>query len=431
MTATLPERTALPASSRPHRATAAAPAARHALAHGERLTSLDVFRGLTVAGMLLVNNPGSAATVYAPLRHAAWHGWTPADLIFPFFLFIVGITTHLSLSAREARGDDDAAIRRQVVRRAGLIFLLGLLLNWFPFYQSGAIDGHPSPGFGDRAVARLEHLRLLGVLQRIGLAYLVAALVAWRAPARRVALAAAALLVGFWGGMTLLPVPGEGAAGAALLHDPARTLAAWVDRATLDWRRWGLGNHLWDAGVTWDPEGLLSTIPAVATVLLGVLAGRWIGAPRPLDARLRGLLAAGAAGIALGLAWGASFPINKGIWTSSYALFTAGMACVGVAAVTWLVEGRRWAGWSRPFAVYGTNPMVAFVGSAIVAKLVHSTLKVKVDGRRLGAEEALHHALVSAGVAPRLASLAWALAFVALWYAVLRALYRRRIVVRV
>src|ERR1043165_3891971 len=135
----------------------------------ERLVALDVFRGLTIAAMLLVNDPGSWSAIYWPLEHAPWHGWTTADLIFPFFLFIVGITTHLSLSAREARGDGDAAIRRQIVRRAGLIFLFGLLLNWFPFYQSGVIAGHPSPGFLDRAVARLEHVRLLGVLQRIGL----------------------------------------------------------------------------------------------------------------------------------------------------------------------------------------------------------------------------------------------------------------------
>jgi predicted acyltransferase len=418
---------------RPAPRRAATPSSAGAIPARERLRSLDVFRGLTVAGMLLVNNPGSAAAVYGPLRHSAWHGWTPADLIFPFFLFIVGITTHLSLSAREARGDGDSAIRRQIVRRAGLIFLVGLVLNWFPFYQSGAIAGHPSPDFLDRMAARLEHLRLLGVLQRIGLAYLAAALLAWKAPARRVAATAAALLVGYWAAMTLLPVPGQGAVGAALLDDRSRTLAAWVDRTTLDWTRWSLGNHIWDAGVTYDPEGLLSTIPAAATVLLGILAGRWIAAPRPLADRLRGLLAAAFAGITLGAVWGWWFPINKSLWTSSYVLLTAGMACAAIAAVVWLVDVRRWAAgrWSEPFAVYGTNPMVAFVGSAVMAKLVHSTFKLKLDGHRMGAEEALHHALVGAGMGARAASLAYALLFVGAWFAVLLALYRRRIVLRV
>jgi len=278
---------------------------------------------------------------------------------------------------------------------------------------------------------RLLHWRMLGVLQRIGLAYLVAALVARKASSRRVAATAAALLVGYWAAMTLLPVPGEGTIGAHLLDDRSRTLAAWVDRATLDWSRWGLGNHIWDTGVTYDPEGLLSTIPAVATVLLGILAGRWIAAPRPLADRLRGLVAAGVVLVALGVAWGVSFPINKGIWTSSYTLLTAGMACAGVAAVAWLVEVRRWDGWGRPFAVYGTNPMVAFVGSAVAAKIIHSTLKVKVDGHHVGGEQALHHALVGAGMDPQAASLAYALAFVAAWFGVLLVLYRRGIVFRV
>jgi predicted acyltransferase len=134
----------------------------------ERLLSLDVFRGLTVAGMLLVNNPGSWAAIYPPLAHAEWHGWTPTDLIFPFFLFIVGITTELSLGARMARGDDVGVVVRQVLRRGGLIFLFGLLLNAFPFFQWGAVPGVPDPSFGDRVAYRFEHLRVMGVLQRIG-----------------------------------------------------------------------------------------------------------------------------------------------------------------------------------------------------------------------------------------------------------------------
>jgi predicted acyltransferase len=186
---------------------APAPAAR------ERLVSLDVFRGLTVAGMLLVNDPGSWAHIYPPLEHAAWHGWTPTDLIFPFFLFIVGITTELSLGARRARGADDGAIVRQVVRRGLLIFLFGLVLNAFPFFQWGDIRGVTDPSFVDRVAYRFEHLRVMGVLQRIGLAYLVAGLVTLRTTWRQQVGVIAALLLGYWAAMALVAAPPTGLPG--------------------------------------------------------------------------------------------------------------------------------------------------------------------------------------------------------------------------
>jgi predicted acyltransferase len=382
--------------------------------------------------MLLVNDPGDAATVFAPLRHATWHGWTPTDLVFPFFLFIVGITTQLSLAARAERGDDDAAIRRQVLRRAGLIFVFGLLINWFPFYQSGAIAGHAAPTFGDRAVARLLQLRITGVLQRIAIVYLAAALLAWKAPVRRLVAIVAALLVGYWLAMTLLPVPGQGAVGAALLDEPSRTLAAWSDRLLFDWTRWGLGNHLWDASVTWDPEGALSTLPAIATALLGVLAGRWLAAPRARSAeRVSALGAAGALAMMLGLVWGWTFPINKNLWSSPYVVFTAGLACLALGTVTWIVDARRWDRWTPPFLAFGANPMAAFVGGELLARIVHSSLKVKADGRRMGLEEWLARHVFGTWLEPRAASLAYALCFVALWYVILDRLYRRRIFWRV
>ena len=193
----------------------------------ERLLSLDVFRGLTVAGMLLVNDPGTWSAIYAPLEHAEWHGWTPTDLIFPFFLFIVGITTQLSISARRARGDDDGAIRRQILRRAALIFLFGFLINGFPFFTWGQVTGVGDPSFFDRVVDRLYHWRFLGVLQRIALAYLVSALIATRVTVRTQVIVAAALMFGYWIVMTVLPVPGtNGVPGALLLDHPPGTMAA-------------------------------------------------------------------------------------------------------------------------------------------------------------------------------------------------------------
>jgi predicted acyltransferase len=397
----------------------------------ERLLALDVFRGLTIAGMLLVNDPGSWSHIYPPLRHADWHGWTPTDLIFPYFLFIVGVTTHLSISARRARGDEEAAIRRQVLRRGALIFLLGLLLNWFPFFQWGAIAGNPSPSFLDRVVERLENLRIMGVLQRIGVAYTAAAFLTLRTSVRRQIAIVAALLLGYWIVMTLLPVPDTGVIGALAIHTKDRHLSAWLDRLVLDWREHGLGNHLWAGSVTWDPEGVLSTVPAIATAMLGVMAGRWIAQPRPLAERLNGLFAVGALGMMAGLMWNWSFPINKGIWTSSYVVFTAGMAGVSLATIMWIVDVHGWRGWTKFFVIYGMNPIVAFVGSGILARLLYSILKVDYQGRRVSVVEAIYRTFVAWGLEPVNASLAFALSFVLLWFGILWVLYRRKIFLKV
>ena len=406
-----------------------APSAPLSLA--SRLTSLDVFRGLTIIGMLLVNNPGDAGAAYVELRHSTWNGWSLADLVFPFFLFVVGITTHLSLRGRTARGDGDGAVRQQILRRGVVIFAIGFLLNWFPFYQYGAIVGHPSPTFLDHVVGRLAEVRILGVLQRIGLAYVAAALLTWKVSTRRVVLTTGALLVGYWLLLTLVPVPGEGAIGARLLDAPGHTLAAWVDRVTLDWSRWGLGNHIWQATAVYDPEGLLSTLPAVATTMIGVLVGRWLGGPRSLGERVNGLFTAGTLLAAAGLLWSAVFPINKNLWTSSYVLFTAGVACILLATIAWLIDVRRWRRWAAPFVVFGINPITAYVGAELSAVLLESTIKLRVAGRLQSAREVLDQQLLVPWSDPRVASLAYSLLFVTLWYYLLRSLYRRGIVLRI
>src|SRR5215217_4264443 len=281
----------------------------------ERLLSLDVFRGMTIAGMLLVNDPGTWSAIYPPLEHAAWHGWTPTDLIFPFFLFIAGVTTHLSLTARRARGDDEGAIRRQIIRRGLLIFLLGFLVNGFPFFTWGDVPGVSDPTFLQRVVDRLYHWRIMGVLQRIGLAYMIGGLLSQGKSLKRQVMTIVVLLYGYWFAMTLLPVPDSGAMGQLVLGDGPRTMAAWWDRLLLDWSRFGLGNHLWVSSKTWDPEGIFSTLPAIGTAMLGNLAGQWIATKRPLSERLNALFAAGALAMMGGLMWNWSFPINKSLWT--------------------------------------------------------------------------------------------------------------------
>lgn len=393
----------------------------------ERLLALDVFRGMTVAGMLLVNNPGTWSAIYPPLEHAKWHGWTPTDLIFPFFLFIVGITTELSLRARRARGDDESAIVRQVFRRAGLIFLFGLILAAFPFYTWVAIADHPTPTFLERVVHRFEHLRVLGVLQRIALAYLCGALLTLRTTWRQQLAILSVLLFGYWALMTLVPVPDTGVPGRFVLDKPDQLLSAWLDRTVL-----GV-DHLWSGSKTWDPEGLLSTVPAIGTMMLGTFAGRWIGAQeRPLSERLAGLFAVGALLMMAGLVWHWGFPINKSIWSSSYVVFTAGMGAVSLATCLWLIDVCQLRRWTFPFVVYGMNPMLAFLGSGLMARLTVSVLTVQVaDGTRVSIQGLLFSRLYASWLPPREASFAYAVSFVALWFLILWAAWKRGLVLKV
>ena len=414
MTATLPPETersrdgASAAAST--RAAPLSPAGSHRpIEHGarERLLSLDVFRGVTVAAMLLVNNPGSWGAIYPPLEHAEWNGWTPTDLIFPFFLFIVGITTHLSMEARRARGDDDGALVRQVLRRGALIVLLGLLMSAYPFYP----------------LDRITTMRFPGVLQRIGVAYTFAALLTLRTSLKTQLLIVVALLYGYWFAMTLVPVPGRGI-GALLLDDPSASLAAWIDRAVF-------GVHLWKSSRTWDPEGLFSTVPAIASVILGVFAGRWLATPRPIESRLVALFGVGAICMVAGLMWGWSFPINKSLWTSSYVLFAAGTGGVALATCIWVIDvsGVRW--WTTPFLWYGMNPMVAFVGSGMMARTIYSLVTVPRNGERVPIQRVIYEDYYLTWLEPRDASLLFAVTFVIVWAGVLGTLYRKRIFFKV
>ena len=375
----------------------------------QRLLALDVFRGLTVAGMLLVNDPGTWSAIYPPLEHAEWNGWTPTDVIFPFFLFIAGVTTHLSLSARRAEGADDGALARQIIRRGALIIGFGLLMAVFPF----------------NSWDRFAHIRIPGVLQRIGVCYTIAALISLRTTLKQQVAIVATLLLGYWFIITLVPVPGAmGGIGANLNTIPSRTLAAWTDRFLL-------GGHLWINSVTWDPEGPLSTIPAIGTAMLGIFAGRWIGEKRPLDERLNGLFAVGALAMMAGLMWNWSFPINKSLWTSSYVVFTAGMSCVSIAAISWIIDVKGVTWWTRPVVIYGINPIIAFVGSGMMARMIYTVWKVDFNGAPTPVQAVVYQTVFRPWLAPRNASLAFALCFVLFWYLILWALARKNIIFKV
>ena len=310
--------------------------------------------------------------------------------------------------------------------------MLGFLLNGFPFFTWASVGGVTDPTFLQRVVDRLYHWRVMGVLQRIGLAYMCAALLTQGVSVKRIIGTIGALLLGYWIVMTMLPVPGTGGTlGALLLDVPSGTMAAYWDRIFLDWSRFGLGNHIWSGSVTFDPEGLLSTVPAICTAMLGVLAGRWIGGERPIEERLNGLFAAGCLAMTFGMIWNWGFPINKSIWTSSYVIFTAGMAAVSIATIMWLVDLHGIKRWTSFFVIYGTNPLIAFMGSGLIARLIYSVIYVRYHGERVPLESAIYQSMFASWLSPVNASLAFALCFVGLWFCILLGLYRRKIFLKV
>jgi predicted acyltransferase len=363
----------------------------------DRLISVDAFRGLTVAAMVLVNNPGSWSFIYAPLRHAPWHGWTPTDLVFPFFLFIVGISISLSLGRRAAEGAPQTALVFRIIKRSALIFGLGLFLHLFPKF-------HPST------------VRIPGVLQRIALCFLFGAFVFLKCrPRTRLALALL-LLLGYWALLTFVPVPGFGP-GVLAEHG---NLAGYIDGKLL-------AGHIHKPD--FDPEGLLSTIPAIVTVLLGTLAGDGLRSRHTNSRKTRGMFFWGVGLTAAGLLLGRFFPINKQLWTSSYVVFTAGMALLVFSVMFAALEGPRWKGWAWPFLVLGTNAIAVFAGSALMVK---SLMLIKIpDGERVvNPMGYVYGHWLSPLAGPTLGSLLFALLFVGLWIALIAPLYRHKIFIK-
>ncbi len=383
-------------------ASAAAELQKRALA-AQRLASLDVFRGLTIAGMILVNDPGNGAAVYAPLEHAAWNGWTPTDLIFPFFLFIVGVSMVFSFAKRSA---STGALYRHIVIRAAVIFALGIFLAAYPFFAP---------------YSHLSTLRIPGVLQRIGVCYLLASLIYLTSSRKWRAAVVGLLLVGYFVIMKWVPVPGYGAGDLS----PVGNLAAFVDRKLLTGHMWAYRQQLW------DPEGILSTLPAIGTTLLGTFVGEWLRGAYSGARKAAGLLVMGGVGLALGEIWNIWFPINKNIWTSSYVVFTAGFAAVILGICYWLVDVKQRRTWAKPFLMVGMNPLAIYFLAGFVAKNMYLWKPFVVNGQAAGLQWYLYNRLFAPLAAPVNASLLWAICFTLVFMLLGWGMYRAKIFVKI
>lgn len=379
-----------------------------------RLLSLDAFRGLTVAAMIMVNNPGDWSHIYAPLGHAEWHGWTPTDLIFPFFLFIVGVSITFALGGSaiqervEGEGKRGGNVSGKIVRRGLTLFALGLFLNFFPKFDP-------------------TNVRIPGVLQRIGLVYIVCSFIFLNTTTRQQRWILAGILVVYWLLMTVVPVPGVGYPNL----EPDTNLSAWLDNLLLT------PAHVYKATKVWDPEGILSTLPAIGTGLLGVLTGTWLRGSRPVAEKIAWLFAAGVLLTLAGQFADGVFPINKKIWTSSYVLLAGGLAMLGLATFYWLldvvwVKKPAYRRFSLPFVAYGVNAITVFFLSGLIPRIM-SLIKVRgADGEEMGSKDYLYQTFIAPGFAdPRNASLAGAVTFILIWGVILWVMYRKNIIIKV
>jgi predicted acyltransferase len=320
-----------------------------------RWLSVDVLRGLTIGFMIMVNNNGGGPDAYWAMKHTDWNGFTPTDLVFPTFLFLVGISTVFSTQARLAKGDTQSSLLVHTLRRALILFLLGLLVNSFPYFH-------------------LHTLRIYGVLPRIAICYLIVAVLYLYSPSwKNKAVLAASALIGYWILLRFIPVPGYGVPTHTIpLLDHDANLTAWLDRRIFS------ASHLYER--TRDPEGLLSTLPALATALIGMLTGIWLRSNRSIVAKARGIAYAGCAGLLLGGLWNFSFPVNKKLWTSSYVLYAAGWSLLLLALSIWLIDiysARRTSARNTDIdaqtrstytilLVFGTNAIAAYVLSELL-----------------------------------------------------------------
>ena len=397
-------------------------------ASAERLLSLDAFRGITIAGMVIVNDPGTWDAIYAPLKHAEWNGWTPTDLIFPFFLFIVGVSISLSLGKRLSSEKADRSVYLKIIRRAALLFAIGVLLNALPLYD-----------FAKHEWIDLSTLRIMGVLQRIAICYFFSSFIFILTDWRQQLIISIGLLIIYWAAMSWIEVPECLRTSVDL--KPCN-LAAYIDRLVLT------TNHMWQESKVFDPEGLLSTIPAIVSTLAGVLTGAWISKSSPpyeggvaaassdgvvLPNRLRkiaGLLIAGSLLTIAGLIWDVWFPINKNLWTSSYVVFTTGAALILLGTFYWLIDVEGFTAWAKPFIIFGVNAIALYIGSSVMDAYLGAIIVGGDKENPISLQSWIFNNWFLPWADPINASLAYACAFTLVWLFFMWLLYRKRIFIK-
>jgi predicted acyltransferase len=374
-----------------------------------RLLSLDVFRGATVAAMILVNNPGDWGHIYAPLEHSEWNGCTPTDLIFPSFLFIVGVSIAYAMSGKK----EDPALHTQILikafKRALILFGLGLFSSLYPKVFTEPLEA-------------LKTVRILGVLTRIAIVFIISTLIFIKSSEKTIFRIGLGILVLYWVLMTFVPVPHVGYANL----EKETNLGAWIDRTILT------EAHLWKSSRTWDPEGLLSTLPAIATGLFGVLVGVYLKR-KDLDnsTKVAWLFTVGAISTTLGLLWDLEFPINKSLWTSSFVLYAGGLSTIILTGCYWMIDVQKQHKFTLPFVVYGKNAITVFFLSGLLPRTLNMITVNGANGKPTGIMSFWYESLFAAHFSPVNASLLWAIAQVLFWFIVLYVMYRRNLFIKV
>ncbi len=369
---------------------------------GTRLRSLDVFRGATIAGMILVNNPGSWSDSYAQLRHSAWNGWTFTDMIFPFFLWIMGVAMTFSFARRRESGAPSRSLMVHVVKRGLIIFALGIVVNGFPF--------------GVGAPFSFATLRIPGVLQRIAICYVVVSFLLLYVNVRTQVVSSVVLLALYWGAVALIPVPGHGSG----VFQPVGSLCWYVDSTLLAGHTW-----IYAPAPGFDPEGIISTLPSIATVLFGVLAGHWLRSNRSPAEKTASMFAAGYAMVLAGVIADMWLPINKNMWTSSFSLLMGGWALVCFATFYWIIDVRGHTRFAPLAEVFGRNAITLYVLSELAATLLWVITVTDSHGASVPLQSRIYGMFTPLFNAAN-ASLAFAVAFVLVMYAAGWIMWKKR-----
>ncbi|MDI6045911.1 acyltransferase family protein [Flavobacterium yafengii] len=420
----------------------------------ERLISLDVFRGFTILLMTIVNNPGSWATVYPPLLHSDWNGCTPTDLVFPFFIFIMGVAVSFAMPIKTF----DSTTFNKIMVRSLRMFCLGVFFNFFGKIQLFGLEGIPlligrliiTIGVGYAlmgsfnpkvktylavtifavylflaysGIEAYQDVRLPGVLQRIGIVYFIISLLYLKTTQKTQLIVASTILLGYWAIMTLIPVPGIGLANL----EKETNLASWIDSILLK-------DHIWAVTKTWDPEGILSTIPAITSGIIGLLIGQLLNRPLLKLEIAKRMGIAGIILIILALLWSIVFPLNKSLWTSSFILYTSGLAILSLTLFYYVIDIANYKKWTKLFLIWGVNPMIVFFFSEIIPQGLEM---IQFQNPEIPTEQInLQNYLYSFWIAPvfnnpMTASLAGALIYVTIWAFILGLFYKHKLIFKV